>query len=124
MDPEEPDWYTGVARASRHGKVEDRVGIWAGAAFGRGGMRRWHRERHIARRHQRDHEHLIGGDSEQPFSRDQQLGRFRKRNALDCGRARCFLCHSDKLLNHRTREELLADLKMQEGIRALYGNDG
>ena len=78
-------------------------------------MQRWHRERHIARRHQRDRAHLIYSESE------QQLGRFRKRNGLGCGRARCFLCHGDKLLDRQTREESLADLKMKEGIDELYG---
>jgi hypothetical protein len=80
-------------------------------------MQRWHRERHIARRHLRDRRQLICCDS----SGDRQLGRFRKRNGLDCGRARCFLCHGDKLLNRQTREESLADLKMKEGIDELYG---
>jgi hypothetical protein len=84
-------------------------------------MQRWHRERHIARRHQRDRAHLIYSESEQQLDRELQLGRFRKRNGLDCGRARCFLCHGDKLLDRRTREECLADLKMQEGIDELYG---
>lgn len=27
-----------------------------------------------------------------------ELGRFRKRDGLDCGRARCGQCHGDKLL--------------------------
>ncbi len=84
-------------------------------------MQRWHRERHIARRHQRDRLHLIDSEPEQQVNRDRQLGRLRKRNALDCGRARCFLCHSDKLLDRPTREDRLADLKMQEGIDELYG---
>jgi hypothetical protein len=80
-------------------------------------MQRWHRETHIARRHQRDRAHLICCE----FDRNRQLGRFRKRNGLDCGRARCFLCHGDKLLDRQTREESMADLKMKEGIDELYG---
>lgn len=27
-----------------------------------------------------------------------ELGRFRKRDGLDCGRARCGQCHGDKML--------------------------
>ena len=84
-------------------------------------MQRWHRERHIARRHQRDRAHLIYSESEQQLDHELQLGRFRKRNGLGCGRARCFLCHGDKLLDRQTREESLADLKMKEGIDELYG---
>ncbi|MBC8874737.1 MAG: hypothetical protein H8E44_35370 [Planctomycetes bacterium] len=84
-------------------------------------MQRWHYERHIARRHQRDRAHLLHSDYEQQVDRDRQLGRFRKRNGLGCGRARCFLCHSDKLLDRPTRDECLADLKMREGMDELYG---
>jgi len=83
-------------------------------------MQRWHSERHIARQHQRDGVELAGGNG--PARRaERQLGRFRKRHALDCGRARCFLCHGDKLLDLRTREQRLAELKMQEGMDELYG---
>jgi hypothetical protein len=85
-------------------------------------MQRWHSEKHIARRHQRDRVDLAGSDAGRQVRRaERQLGRFRKRHALDCGRARCFLCHGDKLLDRRTREQCLADLNMQEGIDELYG---
>ena len=60
-------------------------------------------------------------DFDQSRDRDRQLGRFRKRDGLDCGRARCFLCHGDKLLDLRTRDECLADVKMKEGMDELYG---
>ena len=84
-------------------------------------MQRWHRERHIARRNWRDRARLLDSDLDQSLDRDRQLGRFRKRNGLDCGRARCLLCHGDKLLDRRTRDECLADLKLKEGIDELYG---
>ena len=85
-------------------------------------MQRWHREKHIARRHQRDRADLADGDAgRQVRGAERQLGRFRKRHVLDCGRARCFLCHGDKLLDRRTREQCLADWNMKEGIDELYG---
>jgi hypothetical protein len=84
-------------------------------------MQRWHRERHIARRHRRDRVRLMHSAFDQSLDRHLQLGRFRKRDGLDCGRARCFLCHGDKLLALRTRDECLADLKMKEGMDELYG---
>ena len=84
-------------------------------------MQRRHSERHIAHRHLRDRAQLIHSKSDQQFARDRQLGRFRKRNGLGCGRARCFLCHGDKLLDRQTREESLADLEMKEGKDELYG---
>jgi hypothetical protein len=65
-------------------------------------MQRWHHERHIARRNCRDLARLLDSDFDQPLDRSRQLGRFRKRNGLDCGKARCFLCHGDKLLTSCT----------------------
>jgi hypothetical protein len=32
---------------------------------------------------------------------DVEPGRFRKRKPLDCGRARCQVCHCDKLFGHQ-----------------------
>jgi len=36
-------------------------------------------------------------------------GRFRKRSPHGCGRARCGLCHGDKLAGKRTVKQLSAD---------------
>ena len=84
-------------------------------------MQRWHHERHIARRNYRDLARLLNSGFDQPLDRSRQLGRFRKRNGLDCGKAKCFICHGDKLLDRQTRTERLADLKMKEGMDELYG---
>jgi hypothetical protein len=47
---------------------------------------------------------------------DVQRGRFRKKRAFGCGKARCLLCHADKYpRRERTRQELLAELKFREG---------
>lgn len=52
---------------------------------------------------------------------DIQIGRFRKKDAWDCGHTQCFMCHSDKFPKRLpTYQEWCADLKLQEGIEELY----
>lgn len=54
-------------------------------------MERWHRERALMQRRQRDaHVILLGARDDHPE------GRWRKRAPGDCGRARCGVCHSGK----------------------------
>jgi hypothetical protein len=39
----------------------------------------------------------------------------RKMHPLDCGQARCPICHSEKLNGHEpTRQERIADLRLKE----------
>jgi hypothetical protein len=46
-----------------------------------------------------------------------QAGRFRKGQRVGgCGKARCYLCHSDKLLHRPTLQQRRADLTYQEGL--------
>ena len=91
---------------------------WSLASEGKRTMQRWHRERHIARKRQLEHILLVHHHPEQPIDCDceRQVGRFRKRDAFDCGRARCYLCHGDKLLKRPRRVDRLALLKLREGI--------
>ena len=86
-------------------------------------MRRWRSEKHIAIRRRREHLTLVHGWPERPVDCDcdRQLGRFRKRKALGCGRARCHLCHGDKLLGRARRRDLAAALKLKEGLKTLNG---
>jgi len=45
-------------------------------------------------------------------------GRFRKKRAFDCGNPGCLLCHGDKYpKREKTRQELLAGLKLREEIK-------
>jgi len=50
------------------------------------------------------------------LSKDE-LGRFRKRHALDCGKTRCILCHYEKYSGMKRRDEQLSDLEMKEQIK-------
>lgn len=52
---------------------------------------------------------------------DTQVGRFRKKDAWDCGNTRCYICHSDKLPKRtETYQEWCAEKKLKEGIEQYY----
>jgi hypothetical protein len=100
-------------------------------------MRRWHAEKKIAYRNWRNHRRLhiksnldnqypdrIGCDPyEVDCECDNQIGRYRKKDAYDCGKPLCICCHYNKwLLNggHEiTRQEIKAHIKLREGIKEL-----
>ena len=97
-------------------------------------MRRWHEEVFITKRnwltHRRFHVEanlarpkVIGGD---PFvvdcECDEQMGRFRKKDAYDCGNTQCYMCHGDKFPKRtKTRQEEVADLSFKEQLSDLEG---
>lgn len=100
-------------------------------------MKRWHEEYAVTmrewRRHRRGHveTNRTRGQGYGPGQRppgsdprevgcvcDDQPGRFRKRDAHDCGRARCQLCHGYKVPKRElTRRERLADRVFREQVR-------
>jgi hypothetical protein len=101
-------------------------------------MKRWHQDYRISYRewqiHRRQHvavnvEASQGTGPRQkppgfdPFQVDcrcdDQVGRFRKTDAGDCGNARCLICHSGKFPKREpTRQELAADLTLKEEVHA------
>lgn len=100
-------------------------------------MKRWHQEHTLMvrqwRRHRRTHvednkarnqgfgpgQRLPGTDpSKVDCTCDDQPGRFRKRDAHDCGRARCQVCHGYKVPKRElTRKERLANLVFREQLK-------
>lgn len=95
-------------------------------------MQRWHAEVHITRRnwaeHRRTHvrsnisfRKVVGRSAyEVDCVCDEQIGRFRKSDAYDCGNPQCYMCHGDKFpVRELTRQELKANRKFREGIRDL-----
>lgn len=47
-----------------------------------------------------------------------QVGRFRKtQRMLGCGKARCFLCHGEKLLKRPTLQQRRADAAVRDWVR-------
>lgn len=55
---------------------------------------------------------------------DEQKGRFRKKDAWDCGNTRCGICHGDKFPK-RTKhdQELKSELSFKEQLRDFYEGD-
>jgi hypothetical protein len=92
-------------------------------------VRRWHADYPITYREWKKH-YLGHVESNLNFARevgkdphdidcdcDVQRGRFRKKRAFDCGKTRCRLCHADKYpRRQKARQEVLAELKLQEGV--------
>jgi hypothetical protein len=97
-------------------------------------MKRWHEEMNIARREWQEHRLIhvefnkMRGVGAGPFQRkagadprdvdcpcDEQMGRFRKQDAYDCGNPGCLVCHGDKFPRRKpTRQELIAALRFKE----------
>jgi hypothetical protein len=106
-------------------------------------MRRWHQERNLARREWKQHRlihvefNLSRGIGDGPSQRspgsdlravecacDEQMGRFRKKRAYDCGTPRCRLCHGDKFPRRRPgRQETVAGLRFTEQLQELAPED-
>lgn len=94
-------------------------------------MQRWHQEKHITMREWKKHRTLhvkwnerrnqVGVSSLVVDCKcDEQIGRFRKQDAGDCGNPQCLLCHSYKFpKRQRTHKELLSELKMREQLKEL-----
>lgn len=95
-------------------------------------MKRWHEDFRISFREWKEHHHShVESNKNRSANRigkspyevdcicDKQIGRFRKKDAWDCGNTRCYICHSDKLMEDKRREEVKADLKFKEGLKDL-----
>jgi hypothetical protein len=103
-------------------------------------MKRWHEEWTITHREWKEHRliHVETNESSgvgyEPCQRqpgsdpwevdcacDEQAGRFRKRDAYDCGNPGCLLCHGDKFPRRKlTRQEIIAGLRFQEQVQELW----
>lgn len=95
-------------------------------------MKRWHqdltRTQREWRKHRRSHVESnktwvreVGKDPyEVDCPCDDQVGRFRKKDAFDCGNVRCYVCHSDKFPKRTLHEqEILSDISFKEQLREL-----
>jgi hypothetical protein len=55
---------------------------------------------------------------------DNQVGRFRKRDAFDCGIPHCGICHSDKYPKRiSTEQEKISDLGFAEQLEEFFANE-
>lgn len=95
-------------------------------------MKRWHEDFRISFREWKEHHrsHVESNKNnganrigKSPYEVDcvcdKQIGRFRKKDAWDCGNTRCYICHSDKLMKYKRRAEEKSALKFKEGLKDL-----
>ena len=94
-------------------------------------MKRWHAELAITMRNWRKHRRIHvannlarGKVGQDPFqvdcACDDQPGRFRKRDAYDCGNSQCYLCNHGKFPKRiPTCQEILSALSLKEQIQEL-----
>lgn len=100
-------------------------------------MKRWHEDFNISfrewRQHHRFHVEMNTGNVSKrigigisPYKVDcicdTQIGRFRKKDAWDCGKPRCYMCHGQKLLKHKKHCEKKSDLNFKEQLNDLTLN--
>ena len=88
-------------------------------------MQRYHEELPRTIREHRRHVREKHGWPKVPVTCicDLQTGRFRKRDAFDCGHSRCFLCHGEKLLGRpsvkdRIRQDRVRDSLADAGLES------
>lgn len=80
-------------------------------------MKRWHQEETIARRNQREHHRVVHNGDPTGCVCDRQVGRFRKKDAYDCGRTRCQICHGDKVNGTPQHKDNVANLRFEEQVK-------
>lgn len=90
-------------------------------------MKRWHEDFKISlrewKKHRRFHIESNKNNSNNRIGKspyeidcicDNQIGRYRKKDAYDCGNPKCYVCHGEKLLNKKTIKDTISDLKFKE----------
>lgn len=91
-------------------------------------MKRWHEEYNIFYRqwkiHRKSHVdsnkdrsgYRVGQDPyEVDCECDEQVGRFRKKDAWDCGNPQCGICHQDKFPKRQlTNKEIRSNISLKE----------
>lgn len=80
-------------------------------------MYRWHKEKHIAERNLANR--IKSHSGSKPYRFVGQPGRFRKKDAWDCGQTQCYVCHSDKIDGNKTHQEIAADADFAEQLLEL-----
>lgn len=94
-------------------------------------MKRWHQDRKIAYREWKKHRR-IHVETNQWRTRvgvsayivdcecDEQVGRFRKTDAYDCGHRRCWMCHGGKYPKRLPKgQEIKSQFAFGEQLREL-----
>jgi hypothetical protein len=95
-------------------------------------MKRWHEDFTVSKRqwkkHRKDHvesnKQWVREVGKDPYivdcDCDEQIGRFRKKDAYDCGNTQCYICHNDKFPKRElTRKEEKSKLSFKEQLKDL-----
>jgi len=83
-------------------------------------MKRWHQEVHLTLREWKKYLRFHDRYNFVDCKYNKQKGRFRKKDAGDCGNPRCYICHSDKFPKRdKTSQEIKFKMKMKEQIEEL-----
>lgn len=98
-------------------------------------MKRWHEDYKITLREWKKHRrfHVENNQTRNRIGVsayvvdcecDEEKGRFRKKDAFDCGNSHCYVCHSDKYPRRSKNEhELKSDVNYKEQLKELRGEE-
>lgn len=81
-------------------------------------MKRYHEERARIRSEHWFHLRAIHHWPKEPVDCECELqaGRFRKKKALDCGKAACLLCHHEKIMRIASYQDRLRLLRAKDSV--------
>ena len=92
-------------------------------------MKRWHQDYAKSHKEWKKHRksHVESNKGRMPYpgydpqevtcACDNQVGRFRKKKAFDCGNPKCGICHQDKFPKRSpTEQEVMSDLDFKEQL--------
>ena len=81
-------------------------------------MKRYHQEQERVRREHRFHLRYVHNWPREPVAClcELQAGRFRKKKGLDCGKARCLLCHYEKIFGIASHRDRLRQLRGDDSM--------
>jgi hypothetical protein len=94
-------------------------------------MKRWHEDQKVAyrewKKHRRIHVETNRWRNRVGVSAyvvececDEQVGRFRKMDASDCGNSKCWICHGGKYPKRsRHEQEVRSEISFREQLREL-----
>jgi hypothetical protein len=82
-------------------------------------MKRYHQELERTKRTHHDHLRWVHNWPKKAVDCECELqaGRFRKQRAHGCRKARCFLCHYDKLLKIASVKDKIRDQKYVDSLK-------
>lgn len=81
-------------------------------------MKRYHEEQHIIARNFKERLRMVRSFE---GKWQEQRGRYRKRDAHDCGKTRCALCSHEKVYGIRSHRQEIADQDFREQLQEAVG---